>query len=200
MLDTKICREYAEQMDDGVQFPPIEVYFDEKKYWVADGFLRLHAWLSARGGSPILAVVHRGDRSDALWHAIGANHTHGLRRTNADKRKATALALLHPQGCQMSDAQIAEHVGVSRQNVSNVRKELERNAAIRVCNVRTTKNGGTRTVRRADASATRRRGPFRTVKLSHTEPQSDAVEIRNIMGESYLRELVRRAEEILSEN
>ena len=58
----------------------------------------------------------------ALQHALAANQTHGLRRTNADKRRAIELALK----CwpDRSDREIAKLTGTSHPNVGAVRAEL----------------------------------------------------------------------------
>lgn len=83
---------YAEEMEAGVAFPPITLFFDGSKYWLADGF---HRYLAAKhnGYENILADVHEGGRSTALEHALGANATNGLFRTTADKRHAVEVAL-----------------------------------------------------------------------------------------------------------
>ena len=66
-------------------------------------------------------AVSAGSRQDAAWAACAANQTHGLRRTNADKRKAVTLALKrHPE---MSDQAIADHCGVSRNMAFGVRRQ-----------------------------------------------------------------------------
>ena len=57
---------------------------------------------------------------------IDANIPQGLRRTNADKRKAVRLALLHPYSRAWSDRLIGKHVGVDHVTVGRVRRELER--------------------------------------------------------------------------
>ena len=83
---------YAEEMMQGTVFPPIEVYFDGATYWLADGFHRYLA--TKRNARPtILAAVQPGGRTDALRHALGANATNGVYRSNADKRNAAEIAL-----------------------------------------------------------------------------------------------------------
>lgn len=83
---------YADEMEQGTVFPPIIVYFDGATHWLADGF---HRYLAAKRleRSAISAEVHDGGRSDALRHALGANATNGVYRTNADKRNAVEIAL-----------------------------------------------------------------------------------------------------------
>jgi len=83
---------YADEMIRGTVFPPIEVYFDGATYWLADGFHRYLA--TKRNERPtILASVQPGGRTDALRHALGANATNGVYRSNADKRNAAEIAL-----------------------------------------------------------------------------------------------------------
>jgi hypothetical protein len=52
------------------------------------------------------------------------NKSHGLRRTNADKQRAVEAALLHPKSRELSDSQIARHVGVDHKTVSAQRSIL----------------------------------------------------------------------------
>jgi len=35
-LSETVIREYAEAIEQGDEFPPIEVYYDETAYWLAD--------------------------------------------------------------------------------------------------------------------------------------------------------------------
>jgi hypothetical protein len=59
----------------------------------------------------------------ALQHALAANQTHGLRRTNADKRRAVELAL--DRWPDKSDREIATLAGTSHPFVGRVRGESE---------------------------------------------------------------------------
>jgi uncharacterized ParB-like nuclease family protein len=79
-------REDATAGHAGQAWPPVTVFFDGTEYWLADGFHRLLAARRA-GRKHIAADVKQGSREDAAWAACAANQTHGLRRTNADKRK-----------------------------------------------------------------------------------------------------------------
>jgi len=124
-LDQDYINELAELISGGVELPPIVVFRDdteESTCHLADGFHRLHAHFSAKKLTIKVKYI-KGTRDDAMWHAAGANKAHGLRRTNADKRKAVAMAIRTKPN--LSDAAIAEHVGVHRNTVLEIRHELE---------------------------------------------------------------------------
>jgi hypothetical protein len=101
---------------------PAVVFFDGEWYWLGDGFHRAAAYIDAKKDT-MPCDVRPGTREDARWFACGANKTHGLHRTNADKRKAVRMAL--EQKPQMSDRAIAEHCGVSPPFVASIRRESE---------------------------------------------------------------------------
>lgn len=112
---------YAEEMAHGTEFPPIMVYFDGATHWLADGF---HRYLAAsRIGAPTIAAeVRPGGRVDALRHALGANATNGVYRTNADKRNAVGIAL--EEWPDRANPVIAEICRVSVELVRTRRSEL----------------------------------------------------------------------------
>ena len=82
-----VVDEYAEQLANGAEFPPVTVFTDGIEYWLADGFHRYFAHLKA-GLDTIACEVRQGTLHAALEYACRANQTHGLQRTNADKRRA----------------------------------------------------------------------------------------------------------------
>ncbi len=127
--DQETVQEYAEAIQAGSQFPPVTVYSeDESVFFLADGFHRLRAHIQL-GMEQISAEVHPGTRDDAAWHSVGSNKSHGLRRTNADKRRAVERALeIHPE---LSSRTIADHCGVSHTLVDLIRGALALNANAR---------------------------------------------------------------------
>ncbi len=112
---------YAEEMEAGVEFPPIIVFYDGSKHWLADGF---HRYLAVRRNEQdkISAEIHPGSRSDALLHALGANASNGLYRSSADKRNAVEIAL--EEWPDHSNNVIAEICKVSGDLVRRCRKEM----------------------------------------------------------------------------
>ena len=118
-LDSDVVAEYAEVLAGGKKLPPVLVFFDGKTFFLADGFHRLQAARQLKI-SRIACEVREGSFEDAQWAACGANVDHGLRRTNADKRRAVAIALeLRPTE---SSRTIAEHVGVVHRMVDLMRQ------------------------------------------------------------------------------
>ena len=131
-LDSDVVAEYAEVLAGGKKLPPVLVFFDGKTFFLADGFHRLQAARQLKI-SRIACEVREGSFEDAQWAACGANVDHGLRRTNADKRRAVAIALeLRPTE---SSRTIAEHVGVVHRMVDLMRQV----ATVANSNVRNTR-------------------------------------------------------------
>lgn len=123
--DHAIVDEYAERIREWIHLAPPTVFGSLGQYWLADGFHRLAA--AQRSGLEVIpAIVKPGTRRDALLFATAANATHGLRRTNTDKRRAVETLLQDPEGewSQWGDRRIADHVGVSHTFVANRRKQL----------------------------------------------------------------------------
>ena len=95
---------------------------------LSSGFHRVAAY-EAAGVAEIRCIVFTGSKRDATWHALGENHKHGLRRTNADKRRAVELALADKEWRKWSDRKIAEHCGVHHQLVARIRIELDESSS-----------------------------------------------------------------------
>lgn len=120
-LNNTTVEEYSEAMADGVQFPPVVVFCDGASHWLADGF---HRYFGAdhAGLGKIAADVRNGTQRDAVLYSLKANATHGLKRTNADKRKAVETLLKDSEWAAWSDRKIAEVCGVSHPFVAAIRK------------------------------------------------------------------------------
>lgn len=155
-LNNTTVEEYTEAMLEGAAFPPIVVFFDGASYWLADGF---HRYFGAdhAGLDEVEAQVRQGTQQDAQLFSFGVNASHGLRRTNADKRKAVTGALQHPVSGQWSDRQIAKHCGVSDKTVAAVRQSHCGNSAVtQQDRTYTTKHGTTAVMNTANIGKTDR--------------------------------------------
>lgn len=119
-INEETVAEYAENILSGADFPPVTVYFCGITYWLADGYHRYHAHKRAEKVS-ILCEVVNGTFRDAVLYSTSVNATHGMRRTNADKRKSVMTLIEDDQWAKMSNAEIAKHCTVSASLVSNLR-------------------------------------------------------------------------------
>ena len=125
-LDDATIERYADAMAAGWQLPPVVLYHDGEWYWLADGWHRREAARRLQRVS-IDAEVHSGTKRDAMLYAAGANATHGLPRSNEDKRRAVIMLLTDDEWRQWSDHEIARACKVSQPFVSKLRSTLSDN-------------------------------------------------------------------------
>ncbi len=118
-----VVREYADDMAAGATFPPVVVYHDGTGYWLGDGFHRVEAARKLEHET-IEAEVLDGDVRQAILHGIGSNASHGLRRTQADKRRAVERLLHDDEWSKWSNRKIGEAAKVDHKTVAKVRREL----------------------------------------------------------------------------
>jgi hypothetical protein len=117
-LDDFTVERYAEAWD---RLPPITVYEVDERWLLADGFHR-HAAAIMLGKRTIPAEVRPGDFNDALDHVASVNLFHGLPLSRTERRRAVEVKLkLHHD---WSDRRTAEELGVSRELVAKIRKQL----------------------------------------------------------------------------
>jgi hypothetical protein len=121
-LDEDVVAEYAENIES---LPPIDVFVDDAGVrWLADGFYRYAAHKLA-GKASIQANQSRGSQRYALLHAVKANHQHGKRRSNADKRNAVMTMLGDAEWGKWIDTKIAAACAVTHQFVAKLRSEID---------------------------------------------------------------------------
>lgn len=120
-LNQSTIAEYAELIRAAVDLPPVVTFFDGVTFWLADGFHRYNAHLDA-GAMEINAEIRTGTQRDAILYSVGANASHGLRRTNEDKRRAVKTLLTDPEWSSWTDVAIAKACGVSSNFVGDVRR------------------------------------------------------------------------------
>lgn len=122
-VDQKLVADYSTDIADWIDVAPVIVYSDGETHWLADGFHRIAAAVRA-GLVDVPASVYDGDRRKAILYAVRANQQHGLRRNNADKRRAVETLLRDPEWSIDTDNRIAAMAGVSQPFVSKMRAQL----------------------------------------------------------------------------
>jgi hypothetical protein len=140
-IDSATVEEYAQASDAG--FPPIVVFEDPvspSSYWPGDGWHRVMA-AHKRGQIDIAAEIREGTRRDALLFSCGANATHGLHRTDADKRRAVQRLLDDAEWSTWSNVAIAKAAAVSAPFVLSIRKAMEERGEIRPTETRKGQDG-----------------------------------------------------------
>lgn len=68
--------------------------------------------------------MRQGGLRDVILHSAGANAAHGLRRTNADKRRAVLMLLQDHEWGAWANREIARRCAVSADLVGVVRRDL----------------------------------------------------------------------------
>ena len=122
-LDETLVQHYTEEILEGQEFPPVDLHFDGKHYWLSDGFHRWHAHKRA-AHKDISANVTQGTKRDAFIASLKANAQHGKPRTPEERRYVVQLALEDIELGDLSDTQVAQICQVSNMTVGRVRKAL----------------------------------------------------------------------------
>jgi hypothetical protein len=123
--------ELVELLQSGGQFKEPPVVFrqgpDRDEYFLADGFHRVHAYKKAGIESAIFDVRAGGTTAfrHAKLYSIQSNITHGLRRSNADKRRAVEMLLADEEWSTKSERWIAETAGVHHSTVQAIKQLAE---------------------------------------------------------------------------
>jgi hypothetical protein len=169
LINEDIVSEYANDLTEGVVFPPVTVFYDGSDHWLADGFHRLHAHKKVELRT-IECEVQKGSLRLAVLFACAANQNHGLRRSQADKRQAVILLLDDQEWCAWSDRKIASVCGVSHTFVGEVRREWAKGLSVNVATP-----AETRTVQRGDQSY-----PMDTGNIGSSSQTADAEEAESV--------------------
>jgi hypothetical protein len=115
-------------MRDGAVFAAVVIFKDAKGVnWLADGFHRCAALasISESGTGEIAVDIREGSRRDALLFAAGANASHGLKRSQADRRASVERLLSEPAWAKRADNWLASKAVVSPHLVKKIRDTLK---------------------------------------------------------------------------
>jgi hypothetical protein len=117
-LDPEAVERYVEAWD---RMPPVTVFEVDGRWLLADGFHRHAAGVTAHK-TRIKAEVRPGTFAEALDFVAGANLFHGLPLTRVERRRAVEVKLRLNH--EKSDRRLAEELGVGRELVARVRRQL----------------------------------------------------------------------------
>ncbi len=119
-INRDYIREFSEAILRGDVFPAVDVFWDGKKYWLADGFHRVEAHRKA-GIVDVRCTIHYGTRREALIYSAGANQKFSIPRSSEDKARAAYMLFEDSEWSGKSPSQIGAHIGVSGQTVRRMR-------------------------------------------------------------------------------
>lgn len=117
-LDAETVERYDEAWE---RMPPVTVFEIDGRWLLADGFHR-HASAIRSNKRTLAAEIRAGTFTDALDYAAQANLIHGLPLSRAERRRVVETRLrIHPD---WSDRRLSEEMGIGREMIARVRKEL----------------------------------------------------------------------------
>lgn len=120
-LHPPTVKEYRERYKAGDTFPPLVAYGTKKKAIVSEGFHRAEVY-RLEEVAEVEVELREGGKEEAKLNALGSNKNHGLRRSNADKRRAVESTLtMRPK---WTDGKVADHCGVTQPFVSEIRQQV----------------------------------------------------------------------------
>ena len=122
-LDSDTVESYADDMEGGAVFPPIEVVSDGDIFWLVDGQHRLEA-AKKINKEQVSGNVTEGDKRLAMLMSCAANAEHGKRRTNEDKHQKVMMMLEDEEWSKWSGREIARRCRVDNKFVEKLRKNL----------------------------------------------------------------------------
>jgi len=202
-VNDEVVAEYADLYRNGEILPPVTVFFDGATYWLADGFHRYWA-IRKIGRDVITAEIRPGTQRDAILHSVGANAAYGLRRTNADKRKAVLTLLEDEQWSTWSDREIARRCGVGHELVGRQRGILDESTSMesgerartfvhpktgKPTRMKTAKIGRSKRSQPQPRKAAPVR-PVRSKRPPEPEPEEAAHHMVEMYGEEFMHRLV----------
>ncbi len=160
--------EYAEALTGGAKLPAVSVYKEGEVYRLADGFHRCRAYELA-GKTEIPCEVHAGGEREARLHAVGANASHGSRRSKKDRVRAVEMLLRDPAWAVWSDREIAKQAAVDPKFVGPVRAALAATVDNPQLTERKGADGKIRKVPKAKKKAPKKPDPVRAAKAVRKE-------------------------------
>ena len=120
-LDPSTLDNYCKLMEDGVEFPPIEIINDGKNCWLWDGFHRVKCY-QILGRKTTHANIMVGNKREAIWLSFSANRDHGLPRPPGAVKFILQQILKDDKWSKKTNSEIARHIGCSREYVRQIKE------------------------------------------------------------------------------
>lgn len=173
-LSQETVAEYAElYRATPSTMPPVMLFFDGAVYWLADGFHRYFG-AKAAGRDCIAEDITPGTQRDAILFSLSANSRHGLKRSNADKRKAVKTLLDDVEWSKWSDHELARRCAVSVSFVGDIRKSIcSQTTDNQQPETRTVKRNGT-TYQQNTANVGKKKPDDKPAASTATQPEQPA--------------------------
>ncbi len=124
-ISEQTLEHYTNLMKEKVKFPPLEVVFDGRMYYLWDGFHRLFAGQAA-GIKMFECNITKGTARDAVWLSFSANKAHGMPRDEQSTRDIIKRILDDEEWAMRTHDEIAKHIGITRPRVTKLIKEISR--------------------------------------------------------------------------
>lgn len=123
LLEEEMEAAKKEEREPVWPFPPLDIFWRAgSAHLVADGWHRKMGADEAKWSEPIPCIVHDGGIREAILFAAGANASHGVRRSNEDKRRAVLTLLKDREWRKWASNEIARRCNVSAGLVEIVRQ------------------------------------------------------------------------------
>lgn len=128
-IDEAVVKEYTELWKQGVDLaardPMLVAWLTDRQEYVGlDMWHRHLAWVEAFDDTPREYTVEHMTHREAILRSLGVNPGHGLRRSNADKRKAVETMLRDSEWVTWSNIEIAKACAVSDVFVGKIRAAI----------------------------------------------------------------------------
>ena len=184
-LNEEVAADYGNLIKAKVKLPNPVLFQQEgdKYFFLADG---LHRITGAKiiGDKTMVCEIRKGGFEEALTYALTCNTTHGLRRTQADKKRSVEAALA--QWPKLSDTELGKRAQVDHKTVAAYRKAMEGDGKIQESATRETRTGIVRAATRKVRAAAEALGNSLKERTNGEAPE----EFKDSIGRVIPKELV----------
>ncbi len=139
-VDDDVVKRYAALIKDGFKFPPIEIIYDGKNYFMWDGFHRYFSHLKLNK-KYIEANIEKGIQRDAIYLSFSANKENAFPRQPGTAKGIVEKILRDREWSKMSQRKIARHVGCTQAFVWKICEEIKKSASDNQLSDRTALSG-----------------------------------------------------------